>query len=315
MSKCLYCYKELEDGQVYYHPACAKKLFGSPVVPELPYTRDDIEELADEVVRSQTTVTGVQAKLSLDVEQAKSNEPKRFTIVGLWGKYILKPQTPLFTSLPEVEDLTMHLAEIAKIKVVPHGLIPFQDGELCYITRRIDRADDGTKYPMEDMCQLTERLTEYKYKGSYEQIAKHIHKYAKMPVFDLGAFWEVVLFSWLTGNADMHLKNFSLYSKQQGEYSLTPAYDLVSTALVMPEDTEELALNLSGKKRKLKRKDFETAMQQSGMNDKAIENIFKRFIACQPKWEAFIRNSFLSLEMQEQYIAIIAERIGRCIIQ
>lgn len=314
MSKCLYCYKELEDGQLHYHPVCAKKLFGSPVVLELPYTRDDIEELADEVVRSQTTVTGVQAKLSLDVAQEKSNEPKRFTIVGLWGRYILKPQTPLFTSLPEVEDLTMHLAEIAKIKVVPHGLIPFQDGELCYITRRIDRADDGTKYPMEDMCQLTERLTEYKYKGSYEQIAKHIHRYAKMPVFDLGAFWEVVLFSWLTGNADMHLKNFSLYSKKHGEYSLTPAYDLVSTALVMPEDTEELALNLCGKKRKLKRKDFETAMQQSGMNDKAIENIFKRFIACQPKWEAFIRNSFLSLEMQEQYIAIIAERIGRCTV-
>ena len=144
----------------------------------------------------------------------------------------------------------MHLAEIAKIRVVPHSLIRFEDGELCYITRRIDRTNEGGKLAMEDMCQLSEKLTEQKYKGSYEQIAKLVLRYSSAPKLDLVNFWEQVVFSWITGNADMHLKNFSLYSPQQEVYTLTPAYDMLSTALVMPEDTEELALTLNGKKRK-----------------------------------------------------------------
>ena len=137
MEKCLYCYKPLKIGQVDYHPACAKKLFGTKEAPVLPYVRKEIGDLAKQVVRAQTTLTGVQAKLSLDVNPGGKNEPSRFTIVGLWGKYILKPQTDRYRCLPEIEDLTMHLAEAAKISVVPHGLIRFADGELCYITRRI----------------------------------------------------------------------------------------------------------------------------------------------------------------------------------
>ncbi|MFV0554936.1 MAG: HipA domain-containing protein, partial [Mangrovibacterium sp.] len=114
----------------------------------------------------------MQAKLSLDIAPAKENTPHLFSIVGLWGRFILKPQTELFNQLPEVEDLTMHLAELAKIKTVPHSLVRFSDGDLAYITKRIDRNSTGGKLPMEDMCQLSERMTEYKYKGSYEQIAK-----------------------------------------------------------------------------------------------------------------------------------------------
>lgn len=146
MEKCLYCYKPLKPGQVDYHPACARKLFGTKEAPVLPYVRKEIGDLAKQVVRAQTTLTGVQAKLSLDVNPGGKNEPSRFTIVGLWGKYILKPQTDRYRCLPEIEDLTMHLAEAAKIAVVPHGLIRFADGELCYITRRIDRLDDGQRY-------------------------------------------------------------------------------------------------------------------------------------------------------------------------
>ena len=138
MEKCLYCYKPLKPGQVDYHPACARKLFGTKEAPVLPYVRKEIGDLAKQVVRAQTTLTGVQAKLSLDVNPGGKNEPSRFTIVGLWGKYILKPQTDRYRCLPEIEDLTMHLAEAAKIAVVPHGLIRFADGELCYITRRIE---------------------------------------------------------------------------------------------------------------------------------------------------------------------------------
>jgi serine/threonine-protein kinase HipA len=309
MERCLYCYQELEEGEKDFHKSCARKIFGSNVVPQLPYTHENLVDLAKQVIHSQTTLTGVQAKLSLDINKGNKNEPERFTIVGLWGRFILKPQTEYYAHLPELEDLTMHLAELAKIQVVPHSLVRFADGELCYITRRIDRKTDGEKIIMEDMCQLSEKQTEYKYKGSYEQIAKLILKYSSTPNLDLVNFWEVVLFSWITGNADMHLKNFSLYSQSKGCYSLTPAYDLLSTALVMPEDTEELALNLNGKKRRLKKEDFISAMQVSGLNEKVIDNVFKKFIRNKEKWFAFIDISFLPEKMKEQYKEFITNRI------
>lgn len=310
MGKCLYCYKKLREGDRDFHPACSQKIFGTKVPPILPYVRNQLADLAEQVIRSQTTLTGVQAKLSLDIHKGERNEPERFAIVGLWGRYILKPQTDLYPYLPELEDLTMHLAEIVRIKVVPHSLIRFQDGELCYITRRIDRHENGTKFPMEDMCQLAERLTEYKYKGSYEQIAKLIQKYSSTPKLDLINFWEQVIFSWVTGNADMHLKNFSLYSQSKGNYVLTPAYDMLSTVLVMPEDTEELALTLNGKKSKIKKKDFIIAITASGIEDKIIDNLFKKFAKAEQSWSDFIRQSLLPETMQKQYINVINSKLG-----
>ena len=307
--KCLFCYKELADNEIDFHSSCSRKIFGATTAPELPYTRDNLTELARQVVRSQTTLTGVQAKLSLDIKKGGRNEAERFTIVGLWGRYILKPQTERFAHLPELEDLTMHLAEIAKIQVVPHSLIRFSDGELCYITRRIDRTENGEKLAMEDMCQLTERLTEHKYKGSYEQIAKVIQKYSSVPKLNLINYWEQVVFSWITGNADMHLKNFSLYSKVYQEYNLSPAYDMLSTTLVMTEDTEELALTLNGKKRKIRKLDFEISMQASGLEEKVIRNIFNKFLKVKDKWFDFIDISFLPEEMKIAYKDIITNRL------
>ena len=300
MCKCLYCYNPLADGEVDYHKSCVRKIFESTTVPMLPYTRANIKELAREIVMASTTVTGVQAKLSLDITRGHAGEPQRFTIVGLWGRFILKPQTDRFANLPENEDLTMHMAEAVGIKTVPHSLIRFADGELCYITRRVDRTKNGDKIAMEDMCQLSERLTEDKYKGSYERIAKLIKQYSAAPLLDVVNFWEVVVFSWLTGNADMHLKNFSLY-RPADNYMLTPAYDLLSTSIVMPEDEEELALTLNGKKKKIKRADFEKAMLDSGMDEKAIEKLFKKFAKTLPKWYALIEESFLPKDMIVAY--------------
>ena len=308
MNRCLYCYEPLVGGEVDYHAKCCRKLFGINQVPVLPYTSKEVRALADEVVRSQTAVTGVQPKLSLDFNQTRHSH-QRFTIVGLWGRFILKPQTEPYSHLPELEDVSMHLAEIAKIETVPHGLIRFCDGELCYITRRIDRTEQGEKLPMEDMCQLSERLTEYKYKGSHEQIAKLISRYSSVPKLDLVKYWEQVLFSWLIGNADMHLKNYSLYAPMGNEYRLTPAYDLLSTILVIPKDTEELALTLCGKHRKLTRQHFVEAMIASGLDEKVCDNIFARFQRILPEWETCIRQSFLPKEMQEQCIQLIKNRL------
>lgn len=307
--RCLFCYKDLKEGQTDYHPACARKFFGTKEAPKLPYIRAQLGDLARKVVRAQTTLTGVQAKLSLDINRGGRNEPDRFTIVGLWGRFILKPQTNSYRALPELEDLTMHLAEAAKISVVPHSLIRFSDGELCYITRRIDRLDDGNKVPMEDMCQLTERLTEYKYKGSYEQIAKAIRRYSSAPQLDVVNFWEVVVFSWLTGNADMHLKNFSLYNPMHGGYTLTPAYDMLATTLVMPEDPEELALTLNGKKRKLRKADFIKSITASGVDEKVIDNMARRFGRVLPMWFEIIDRSFLPEDLCRAYKNLILRRM------
>lgn len=310
MNKCLYCYKPLAEGEIDYHKTCARKIFESTTVPVLPYTRANIRELAREIVTASTTVTGVQAKLSLDIARGCAGEPQRFTIVGLWGRFILKPQTDRFANLPENEDLTMHLAETVGIKTVPHSLIRFANGELCYITRRVDRTKKGEKIAMEDMCQLSERLTEDKYKGSYERIAKLIRQYSSAPLLDVVNFWEVVLFSWLTGNSDMHLKNFSLF-RPADSYMLTPAYDLLSTSIVMPEDDEELALTLNGKKKRLKRIDFETAMRASGMDDKAIVKLFNKFSKAIPKWYQIIEESFLPDDVKLAYRSQIESMSAR----
>ena len=246
--RCLYCYLTLEADEIDFHSACSRKIFGTPIAPELPYSESSMEELAVQLIQSQTTVTGVQPKLSLHIASAKEpNLAKRFTIVGLWGGYILKTPSANYSNMPEVEDLTMHLAHIAKIKVVPHCLIRLQSGNLAYITKRIDRVRKSNLH-MEDMCQLTEKLTEDKYRGSHEQVAKAILKYSTNPGLDVVNFFELVLFSFLTGNTDMHLKNFSVIYKPNIGPIFSPAYDLVATVLVNPADDEDLALTLNEKK-------------------------------------------------------------------
>ena len=310
-NRCLYCYLTLEADEVDLHAVCSKKIFGTPTPPELPYSEDKMEELAVQVIQTQTTVTGVQPKISLQLASAdEPNRPKRFTIVGMWGGYILKPASPHYPHMPEVEDLTMHLANIAKINVVPHSLIRLQTGNLAYITKRIDRVKKS-KLHMEDMCQLTERLSEDKYHGSYEQIAKAIQQYSKNPGLDVVNFFELVLFSFLTGNADMHLKNFSLINQPGIGPVFSPAYDLVATAMVNPADNEDLALTLNGKKRKIKRSDFEAAFNTLKLDVKQQENIFKKMERVAPEWEEMIDISFLNEKWKKMYKALIKERFNR----
>lgn len=309
MKRCLCCYRPLHAGEIDYHPQCAKKIFGSPTAPVLPYTRTDINDLAQVIVANSTTVTGVQSKLSIDLQQDNTGGPQRLTIVGLMGRYILKPQTKRFERLPEIEDLSMHLAEIAKIPTVPHALIRFVDGELNYITRRIDRTDDGQKLPMEDMCQLSGKLTEQKYQGSYELIAKIIEQYSSLPQLDKINYWQQVVFSWIIGNTDMHLKNFSLYSPRTDHYVLSPTYDQVSTKIVMPEDTEEMALSLNGFKKKLLVYDFREAMYSTDITKVVTNRILSDFSKFRDKWFTCIDASFISDDQKQSYKALIDSRL------
>jgi serine/threonine-protein kinase HipA len=311
MRRCLYCYGPLREEKSEFHSVCSKKIFGTTIPPELPYSEDQMLQLAEKVIKSQTTVTGVQPKLSLHLENlSKKYEPQRFTIVGLWGGYILKPPTKQYKFLPELEDLTMHLAEISGIDVVPHSLIRLNSGKLSYITRRIDRINEA-KIHMEDMCQLTERLTEHKYNGSHEQICKAIIKYSTNPGLDIINYFEQVVFSFLTGNADMHLKNFSLYDRPELGYVLSPAYDMVASSLVVEGDEEDLALTLNGKKKKLKKKDFLEAINRFDIDAKAIENMFDKFKNSEEQWHEFIDTSFLPDDMKSSFHDLIQDRVSR----
>lgn len=308
MCKCLYCYQRLEEGQRDFHPNCARKFFGTKDAPILEYKHDDLNQLAEQVIRAQTSLTGVQPKLSLNLN--KHDGCNRLTIVGLWGDYIFKPQTKAYPQLPENEDLTMHLAEAAKIKVVPHSLIRLSDGKLGYITKRIDRTKNGEKIDMEDMCQLTLHPTEYKYKSSYEQIARTITKYSSTPKLDLTNYMQLLLYCFVTGNNDMHLKNFSLYRPEK-DYLLAPAYDLLNTTIVNPKDKEELALPLSGRKTKLRVADFLNTARTIGLEESVVLRLIKGLQKALPKWQVLIQSSFLDENMKKAYQELIMSRLSR----
>ena len=306
MCKCLYCYKELKEGQKDFHPGCARKFFGTSDAPLLEYRREELDALAAQVIQAQTSLTGVQPKLSLNLHKHEGSN--RLTIVGLWGDFIFKPQTDAYPELPENEDLTMHMAEAARIKVVPHSLIRLADGSLGYITRRIDRTKKGEKIDMEDMCQLTLHPTEYKYKSSCEQIAKAIAAYSSTPRLDLVNFMQVLLFSFVTGNNDMHLKNFSLY-RPKALYQLSPAYDLLNVAIANPKDKEEMALPINGKKARIQLADFLKSSDTMGIEQRVTLGLINGLRNAMPAWIGLINDSFLSDDMKQKYLDLISRRM------
>ncbi|TSA30508.1 MAG: type II toxin-antitoxin system HipA family toxin, partial [Ignavibacteriales bacterium] len=225
--KCLYCYEVLENSEIDFHLKCSESFFGFSPPPSLDVNLSDIEKLALNILGRSTSVTGVQPKLSVDLKKEKK-QPARLTIVGLWGRYILKPPYDKYPQMPENEDLTMKLAEMVGIKTARHSLVRLKSGELAYISKRFDRTSK-TKLHVEDFAQLLEVLTERKYYGSIEQISKGILSYSSFSGNDLINLFELVLFSFITGNADMHLKNYSLIRDESDDIKLSPAYDLLST--------------------------------------------------------------------------------------
>lgn len=309
MSQCLYCYRPLEENQSDFHPRCSRAFFGRATPPILPYSLETMNELAEEIIRRHITVTGVQPKLSLDLQSNAGTS--RLTLVGLWGRYILKPPYARYPEMPEIEDLTMHLAELFGIKTVPHTLIRLQTGELAYLTRRIDRTASGQKRVMEDFCQLAERLTADKYKGSMELLSRLIRRHSHQATLDLITLYELTLFCFLTGNADMHLKNYSLWRTDEGIIALTPAYDLVATKLLVPEDTEELALTLNGKKSRFGDADWIAFAQYLDLTDKQRSNVQSRFSKRLPAVFDWIDQSFLTAESKQKYRMLINDRAQR----
>lgn len=309
--RCLSCGVPLVEQDMYYHPKCAKRIFDSLHIPALNYTQDELNALAKDTVLSRISVPGVQPKLSLHLEHGNPRSNSRLTLVGLEGNYILKPQTPQWKHLPEAEHFCMLLARACGVSTAEFGLIPLKSGELAYITRRMDR-EGGRMLHMEDFCQILNKVTAQKYNGSMEQVGKALRKYSDAPGLDAVRLFELTVFCFLTGNSDMHLKNFSLLRKEKGACELSPAYDLVPVKIIMPADTEELALTLNGKKNRLKRVDFEkfavsmnlTSVQSARALNRIVNSVTKDLPAA-------LSASFLPEEMKTDIELLVSERILR----
>jgi len=306
MNKCLYCYHPVESGYDF-HKKCSLAFFGSPTPPVIEHNLSQMKELAKKVVEKSVSVPGIQAKLSMSlIKEVTEKTDFRLTVVGaLGGFYILKPPSDRFQEMPENEHATMRIAETFGIKVVPSSLIRLASGELSYITKRIDRKKTGEKNHMIDMFQITEAFD--KYKSSMEKVGKSLKLYSENTLLDTLYFFELALFSFLSGNNDMHLKNFSMI-KNSTIWTLSPAYDLLNVSIIFPEDEEELALTLSGKRKKIKKDHFIQLGLGLNLTEKQIQGAFKRMKQNTPQAMNLIEISFLSNQMKEAYKKLFEKR-------
>jgi len=315
MSKCLYCYKEMPANiDSDYHPQCIKAFYGTNQAPVLPYQLSEIDQLAKEAVERSVTVPGVQPKLSLGwikTELGKGHQWRLTILDALNGQYILKPQNSLYQQMPENEHVSMKLAELFKIEVVPFNMIRLTSGELCYITKRIDRKPDGTKIHMIDFMQILE--LEDKYKGTMETLGKTIGDLSAHTLLDKLRFFELAVFNYLIGNNDMHLKNFSMWHSEAG-WTLSPAYDMLNVKLILPKDKEDTALLLGGKKENFNKGYFDRLGNVLQLNEKQTKSVYKRL----PKWLAeatqTIDISFLNEKLKDGYKELINKRVAQLTI-
>lgn len=287
---------------------CKPGFFGTKKLPQVDISKERLEELAKASIGAGLTVPGVQKKLSLHLS---NKEPSRLTLVGYPAGYILKPQTEDFSQLPEAEDLVMDIADMMGVTTVPHGLLDTEAG-YAYIAKRVDRID-GAMYAMEDFCQLTGRLTQDKYRGSYEKCGEIIRKNSSRFGYDLTEFFLRLVVCFVTGNSDMHLKNFSLIETEPGNrvYALSPAYDLLPVNIVMPEDNEETALTLNGKKSNIRRKDFTALADNIGLDRKAADRLIDSAISRKERAQQMCRESTLNDEMKRSLAELIEVRCER----
>lgn len=305
-NRCLYCYKPLETG-LDFHEKCSLEFFGTSTPPVIEYSLNQMDELAKNIVERSIAVPGVQAKLSMSIVRgAMERSSARLTVVGaLGGQYIFKPPAGRFPEMPQNEHVTMRIAQAFGIKVAPSSLIRLASGELSYITKRIDRTESGDKIHMLDMFQITEAFD--KYKSSMEKVGKAIDTYSSNTLLDKILYLELALFSFLTGNNDMHLKNFSMIESKSG-WVLSPAYDLLNVSILIPKDEEELALTLSGKKKRLKWEHFVQLGKGMGLSEKQITGVLTRFKREAHKTSDLLDKSFLSAEMITKYKELIEKR-------
>ena len=308
---CLCCGKLLKtDDGTHWHKACIRRFFGTTTLPEIKIDEDTLTALALENTGKGVTVPGVQKKLSLHLLSDAASP--RLTLVDYPTGYILKPQVADFEALPQAEHLVMSMADATGIATVPHALI-CQNGEIAYLTKRIDRRfgkNSVELLAMEDFCQLDRRLTEDKYRGSYERCAKVIRQYSSRKQLDLSELFLRLVFSYVVGHSDMHLKNCSLIEPEvgSGRYVLSAAYDLLPVNVVMPEDTEEFALAMNGKKQNLCKKDFLVFADACGIQKNAAEKMIAKVLSMKERYLLLCEESLLPDHLKKRFAALMEKR-------
>lgn len=280
----------------------------SPVLKELAPLDFSAEELRREATlrAAKMSIQGVQPKLSATL----NIKGGRFEIVDKNGKYILKPQHHIFPELPENEDLTMRLAATIGIDTPLHGLVYAKDGSLTYFIKRFDRKGQKDKLAVEDFAQLAGMSRDTKYSYSMERVVSLLDDYCTFPAIEKAKLFNRVIFSYLVGNEDMHLKNYSVIV-QNGKVELSPAYDLLNSTIALTGNIEEVALTIKGKKSKLTADILINyfGRERCGLTNKVAEKTMDAIAAALPGWFTLIDASFLSPEMKEKYRLLLLKRM------
>lgn len=299
MNYCILCGRNVE-GEGNYHKICLKNLFGVNYWPKINLALDEVSIKAQKMV-GKMSISGVQAKLSIRLDRAS----KELEIVAKGGEYILKPQISTFPNIPQNENLCMNIALNLGISVPPHSLIQLKDSSWAYIVKRFDRTN-RKKIHQEDFCQILNE--ENKYRGSLEKIGDKLWKISEVPGLDIQYFFERILFFFIIGNGDAHLKNFSIIYDGKGHIRLSPAYDIVSSKLVIP-DEEDFALSMNGKKNKITNKDFKKLAKTLKIRS---EVSYRKILGKIGLINNFIeKDSYLSADEKKKLLAIVKERASR----
>jgi serine/threonine-protein kinase HipA len=290
----------LQDaGEANAHPACLKGLFGTTTLPRLDIDRSKLYRLAAQVMAGKMSISGMQEKVSLTL----SADRTELHVTARGGRFILKPESSRFSSLPQNEHLTMLLAGLVGIETPPFGLLLLTDDSPAYIIRRFDRLEDGLKLHVEDFCQLAGKPLRDKYDGSAELCVRLLRKYASEPLIEIQKLFRLFLFSWWMANGDMHLKNFSLLTRQDGIRRLSPAYDLICTQLVIPNDS--LSLSVGGNTKKLTRARWLKFAEYCQLPERAARRLLSQQIDVLEPALGLIARSYLPDEMKEPYERIL----------
>lgn len=300
-NRCLCCHKPAETNE-RYHPRCLNRLFGTTRQPEIPFGVADLPGIVTKA-EGRMSISGIQAKISIRLDKASG----KIESVVMGGTHILKPESDRFPQIPMNENLCMNMAEELGMRVPPHGLFAMSDGKLCYIIKRFDRTDDESKIPNETTFQIAGSTD--KYMGSLEQVGKTIRAHATNVGLDMIDFFERALLCFLTGNGDMHLKNWALLG-QGKDITLAPCYDLVSSRLYI-EKEEDSALTINAKKNKLKRSDFEALAKNLQIDAKAAANIFDRLERAQETLREMVVHSELRTDLRQELMSILGTRYKR----
>lgn len=271
---------------------------------DLPYTAAELRQEAANRAKK-LSIQGVQPKLSATISVVE----QEFKIVDQFGTYIIKPQNDLFPELPQNEDVTMRMAKVFGLDVPFHGMLYAKDGSLSYFIKRFDRYGKGKKLATEDFAQLTGNTRDTKYRFTMEKLVPVIDEFCSFPAIEKADFFKRILFCYVTGNEDMHLKNFSLITKNE-KTTLTPVYDFLNSSIAIKNPEEEIALTLKGKKSNLKASDFIDyyAKDRLQLNEKTIATILEQMHNAIPKWEELLEISFLSDEMKEKYLGLLGAK-------